>query len=251
MKIATWNVNGIRARQAQAAGVDRARAAGRRLSSGNQGRADQVPAALCEMEGYWCYWHGDKGLLGRRPARAQGILRRSARVSHTRPSTTRTGSSPPRLRADRRLDLRAQWRKGLRRRRCASSRRWTHSRPGLHAAGRAARPLRRSERRARGHRRAPEGAKAARDRPAARGARAPRAAPRAADWSTSAARSTRTTTRLFTWWAPWRNMRQRNIGWRLDYVLASQSVFDRVASCSVDRDFGTSDHAPVVARFDV
>ena len=27
---------------------------------------------------------------------------------------------------------------------------------------------------------------------------------------------------LFTWWAPWREMRQRNIGWRLDYVLASQ-----------------------------
>ena len=26
---------------------------------------------------------------------------------------------------------------------------------------------------------------------------------------------------LFTWWPPWRNMRQRNIGWRLDYVLAS------------------------------
>ena len=25
---------------------------------------------------------------------------------------------------------------------------------------------------------------------------------------------------LFTWWAPWRNMKQRNIGWRLDYVLA-------------------------------
>ena len=29
---------------------------------------------------------------------------------------------------------------------------------------------------------------------------------------------------MFTWWAPWRNMRQRNIGWRLDYVLASQGV---------------------------
>ena len=26
---------------------------------------------------------------------------------------------------------------------------------------------------------------------------------------------------LFTWWAPWRNMRQRNIGWRIDYVLAT------------------------------
>ena len=29
---------------------------------------------------------------------------------------------------------------------------------------------------------------------------------------------------LFTWWAPWRNMRQRNIGWRLDYVLASAAL---------------------------
>ena len=27
---------------------------------------------------------------------------------------------------------------------------------------------------------------------------------------------------IFTWWAPWRNMRQRNIGWRLDMLLASQ-----------------------------
>ena len=25
---------------------------------------------------------------------------------------------------------------------------------------------------------------------------------------------------LFTWWAPWRNLRARNIGWRLDYLLA-------------------------------
>ena len=29
---------------------------------------------------------------------------------------------------------------------------------------------------------------------------------------------------LFTWWAPWRNMRQRNIGWRLDYVFASEAL---------------------------
>ena len=31
---------------------------------------------------------------------------------------------------------------------------------------------------------------------------------------------------LFTWWAPWRNLRQRNIGWRIDYVLASQTLAD-------------------------
>ena len=50
----------------------------------------------------------------------------------------------------------------------------------------------------------------------------------------------------FTWWAPWRNMRQRNIGWRLDYILASPSIAERAVSCPVLADVGTSDHAPVV-----
>lgn len=51
---------------------------------------------------------------------------------------------------------------------------------------------------------------------------------------------------LFTWWAPWRNLRARNIGWRLDYVLASRTVAARVTGCVVEADVGTSDHAPVV-----
>ncbi len=51
---------------------------------------------------------------------------------------------------------------------------------------------------------------------------------------------------LFTWWAPWRNLRARNIGWRLDYLLASPGVFARARSCVVQADVGTSDHAPVV-----
>jgi exodeoxyribonuclease-3 len=54
---------------------------------------------------------------------------------------------------------------------------------------------------------------------------------------------------LFSWWAPWRNMRQRNIGWRLDYVLASESLATRASSCPVQADVGTSDHAPVTATF--
>jgi exodeoxyribonuclease III len=54
---------------------------------------------------------------------------------------------------------------------------------------------------------------------------------------------------LFTWWAPWRNMRQRNIGWRLDYVLASSALAARASSCTVQKDVGTSDHAPVMAEF--
>jgi len=54
---------------------------------------------------------------------------------------------------------------------------------------------------------------------------------------------------LFTWWAPWRNLRQRNIGWRIDYILASASLASRATGCRVLADFGTSDHAPVVATF--
>jgi exodeoxyribonuclease-3 len=51
---------------------------------------------------------------------------------------------------------------------------------------------------------------------------------------------------LFTWWPPWRNMRSRNIGWRLDYILASHAIAARAASCAVLADVGTSDHAPVM-----
>ncbi|MGH9220438.1 MAG: exodeoxyribonuclease III, partial [Vicinamibacterales bacterium] len=55
---------------------------------------------------------------------------------------------------------------------------------------------------------------------------------------------------LFTWWAPWRNMKQRNIGWRIDYVLASQELAARATSSMIRRDIGTSDHGPVVVQFD-
>ena len=54
---------------------------------------------------------------------------------------------------------------------------------------------------------------------------------------------------LFTWWAPWRQMRERNIGWRLDYVIASEALASKATSCVVQKDVGTSDHAPVVATF--
>ncbi len=52
---------------------------------------------------------------------------------------------------------------------------------------------------------------------------------------------------LFTWWPPWRNMRQRNIGWRIDYLLASSSLAGRITHSAVLADVGTSDHAPVTA----
>lgn len=56
--------------------------------------------------------------------------------------------------------------------------------------------------------------------------------------------------RLFTWWAPWRNLRQKNVGWRIDYVLASAALADAAKSCAVHRELGSSDHGPVIAEFD-
>jgi hypothetical protein len=43
-----------------------------------------------------------------------------------------------------------------------------------------------------------------------------------------------------------RNMRQRNIGWRLDYVPQAER-FPPGVECLVVSEIGTSDHAPVVA----
>lgn len=55
---------------------------------------------------------------------------------------------------------------------------------------------------------------------------------------------------LYTWWAPWRNQRQRNIGWRLDYVLAPEALATKAKSHVSQRETGTSDHAPVVIEFE-
>jgi exodeoxyribonuclease-3 len=53
-------------------------------------------------------------------------------------------------------------------------------------------------------------------------------------------------TALFSWWPPWRDMRKRNIGWRIDYILASRGVADRAKECRVLSAVGTSDHAPIM-----
>jgi exodeoxyribonuclease-3 len=45
-------------------------------------------------------------------------------------------------------------------------------------------------------------------------------------------------------------MKARNIGWRLDYVIASRAIASRATSCVVQREFGSSDHGPVIATFD-
>ena len=51
---------------------------------------------------------------------------------------------------------------------------------------------------------------------------------------------------LFTWWPPWRDMRKRNIGWRIDYILASRRIAESATECRVLAGIGTSDHAPIM-----
>ena len=64
LKLATWNVNGIRARQAQVQDWIAQERPDVVCLQELKATSDQVPAALCEMEGYWCYWHGGKGYSG-------------------------------------------------------------------------------------------------------------------------------------------------------------------------------------------
>src|SRR6476620_298020 len=64
MKLATWNVNGIRARQAQVQEWIAQERPDVVCLQELKATSELVPAALCEMEGYWCYWHGARAYSG-------------------------------------------------------------------------------------------------------------------------------------------------------------------------------------------
>jgi exodeoxyribonuclease III len=49
----------------------------------------------------------------------------------------------------------------------------------------------------------------------------------------------------YTWWRQWGGARQKNVGWRIDYVLASPSAAKRVRDAFIWPDVMGSDHCPV------
>lgn len=49
----------------------------------------------------------------------------------------------------------------------------------------------------------------------------------------------------YTWWTHWANSRARNVGWRIDYVLISESLKDCVKNAKIHADVMGSDHCPV------
>ena len=164
-----------------------------------------------------------QGLLRRRPARAARRRPRAARRSRIPPSTSRTASSRAerRRRPDGRVDLRARTAARTSRRRCDSSKRSTPTPRRVTPAGRLARAVRRPERRAdRDATCTRRSASRARSDSSRRNARCSSASSAAAS-STSGARSIRTTTGSSRGGRRGATCAQRNIGWRLDYVLAS------------------------------
>jgi exodeoxyribonuclease-3 len=212
---------------------------------------DQVPPALCELEGYWCYWHGGKGYSGVALHVSRAIAPERPPFSHPEfnyenrivsvdvasGGGTLTIASvyvpnggkdfPAKMRFLEAMDdYAASFQAGGR----------TLVLCGDLNVARTDRDVHPKERKPRAIGQLPE-ERALVDRIVGRGLVD---VGRALDPDNDG---------LFTWWAPWRNLRQRNIGWRLDHVLASEALAARAATCVVQKDVGTSDHAPVVAEF--
>jgi exodeoxyribonuclease III len=246
VKVGTWNVNGIRAREAQVLEWIRRERPDVVCLQEIKAPAAKVPAALCALEGYWCLWHGASAYSGVGLHVARAVHPEEPRWVHppfdaeTRIATAEVGGItfastyvpnggkdfPAKLRFLEALE------------------RWAAE---LHAAGR---PLvvcgdlnvARSDRDVHPKER----------KPGAIGQREDERAVFEAILSHGLVDVGRALAPdddgLFTWWAPWRNLRQRNIGWRIDYVLASAPLAATATRCAVLADFGTSDHAPVVAE---
>jgi len=248
MKIATWNVNGIRARESQVLEfIERDRPEFICLQE-IKASAIQVPAALCEMEGYWCYWHGERAYSGvglhvrkdlcvekpefRHPSFDYENRIASVQIGNMTVASIYVPNGGKDFPAKMRF--------------LAAMEKYVEE---SHAAGRElllcgdmniARTdmdVHPKERKPNCIGQLPE-ERDLLERIIGKGLVD---VGRALDPHND---------RLFTWWAPWRNLRQRNIGWRLDYILASESLARRAALCSVLAQVGTSDHAPVVATFE-
>ena len=246
MKVATWNVNGIRARHEQFAAWTLAEQPDVICLQELKAKPEQIPQT-CSIEGYTCYWHGAASYSGVGLHIRNGF---SAKAQYTHPpfdmetrivqaqieDTVFTSVYVPNGGKDFEAklsfihaliryasDLRAE---GLKLVLC-----------GDMNIARTERDVHPKERKPRAIGQLPE-ERALFERLLEEGGLVDVGRMLYPDDEN-----------YFSWWAPWRNMRERNIGWRLDYVLASESLAKKAVSCPSQREVGTSDHAPVVATF--
>lgn len=249
MKIATWNVNGIRARQAQVVElIERDRPDVICLQE-VKAKPDQVPEALCSIEGYRCYWHCAGAYSGVGLHVAHDAFDGEPKFSHPKfDLETRIVQAQlddlvvasvyvPNGGKD--FDTKMEF-----------LRQMIDYAAGLRDAGKKLilcgdMNVARTERDVHPKERKPN---VIGQRPEERELFETLIAQGLVDVGRKLDPDN---DNLFTWWAPWRNLRQRNIGWRLDYVLASESIAKKAVTCEVFREWGTSDHGTVIATFDV
>jgi len=252
LKLATWNVNGIRARLSQVQEWIAQERPDVVCLQEIKATTDQIPIALCEMEGYWCYWHGGKGYSGvalqvrqafspERPVFSHPTFDYENRIVSVDLQTALGDLTVASVYVPNGgKDFRAKMQFLEAMDAYAASFQSRDRRVVLMGdmnVARTERDVHPKERKPRAIGQLPE-ERALMERIIGRGLVD---VGRALDPDNEG---------LFTWWAPWRNMRQRNIGWRLDYVFASEALAARATACPVQKDIGTSDHAPVMATFE-
>ena len=247
MKIATWNVNGVRAREAQLREfVEKERPDVLCLQE-IKASIDQLPMWLCEIEGYFCYWHGAKAYSGvglhvrtesvpERPQFHHPEFDYESRIVAARlPGVTVASIYVPNGGKD--FAAKMQFLQSLEA--------WAaeHEAAGAPLVLCGDMNVARTDIDVHPKERKPN---VIGQRPDERALLERIISHGLVDVHRQQEPDN---TELFTWWAPWRNLRARNIGWRLDLILASRSIAERTKSCVVQREFGTSDHGPVIAEF--
>ena len=56
---------------------------------------------------------------------------------------------------------------------------------------------------------------------------------------------------FYTLWTHWANARARNVGWRIDYFLASEPLKDKIKAAEIHPDDMGSDHCPISVTLDL
>jgi exodeoxyribonuclease-3 len=49
----------------------------------------------------------------------------------------------------------------------------------------------------------------------------------------------------YSWWSHWQHARERNVGWRIDYIFTSKSLAKLITKAEIHPDLMGSDHCPV------
>lgn len=55
----------------------------------------------------------------------------------------------------------------------------------------------------------------------------------------------------YTWWSYMNKVRERNIGWRIDYFLVSERLAENLINSDIHSDILGSDHCPIVLEIDM